>query len=98
MFSTLFFHQKTSWATFFSNSEFWTYFFKKFEVFLKYNNFWNYKELNEILSMVMMIDPNSLVREKKAAQGEGEEEAGDRRKGGQTGSPTLGADAPTGLI
>ena len=42
--------------------------------------------------VMMMITPNSL-----AGQKEGEEEAGDQRKGDQTGTPTSGADAPTGL-
>ena len=36
----------------------------------------------------MMIAPNSLVRHKERAQGE-EEEAGDQRKGSQTGTRTL---------
>ena len=42
---------------------------------------------------MIMIDPNSLVRQK---EGKTEEEAGDRRKRGQTGTPTPGEDAPTG--
>ena len=49
--------------------------------------------------MIMMIfAPNSLVRQKEGAQGEEEEEAevGGRRKAGSTGTPTLGADVPTG--
>ena len=33
----------------------------------------------------------------EGVNGEGEEEAGDQRKGGQTGTLTPGADAPTGL-
>ena len=37
---------------------------------------------------------NFLVRQKEGAQGK--EEARDRRKGGPTGTPTPGADAPTG--
>ena len=42
--------------------------------------------------MMMMIAPNSLVRQK---QGEKEEEeAGIRRKAGPTGTPTPDADAP----
>ena len=40
---------------------------------------------------MMMIAPNCHVRQK---EGE-EEEEGDRRKRGQTGTPTPGADAPT---
>ena len=44
--------------------------------------------------MMMIIAPNSLVRQKERAQGE-EEEAGDRRNGGHTGTLMPGADAPT---
>ena len=33
-----------------------------------------------------MIVPNCLARQEDGVQGEGEEEAEDRRKGGQTGS------------
>ena len=40
---------------------------------------------------------NSLVRQMEGAQGEGEEEARDGRKGGQTGTPASGVDAPIGL-
>ena len=40
--------------------------------------------------------PNSLFRQKEGTQGEKEEKAGGRRKGGLTGTPTPGADAPTG--
>ena len=40
--------------------------------------------------MMMMIAPTSLVRQKEGVQGEEEEEAGDRRKGGQTGTPRIG--------
>ena len=39
----------------------------------------------------MIIAPNSPARQKKV-----EEEAGDRTKGGQTGTPTPGVDTPTG--
>ena len=45
-----------------------------------------------------MVSPNSLARQKKGVQGEGEEEAGDQRKVGQTGTPELGTDAPTSLF
>ena len=45
---------------------------------------------------MMMINPNSLVRQKEEVHREEEEEAGSRRKGGPTGTPTPGADAPTG--
>ena len=48
------------------------------------------------MMMIMMIAPDSLARQKKGAHGEEEEESGDRRMGGQTGTPTPGADAPTG--
>ena len=44
----------------------------------------------------MMIAPKSLVRQKEGAREEEEGEAGDRRKGGQTGTPTSGTDVPTG--
>ena len=44
---------------------------------------------------MMMTAPNSLVCQKKGAQGE-EEEAGNRSKGGPTGTPTPGAGTPTG--
>ena len=37
---------------------------------------------------MMMIAPYSLARQKKVAQGEEKEEAGDRIKGGQTRTPT----------
>ena len=43
--------------------------------------------------MTMIIAPNSPVRRKEGAQGEGKEKAGDRRKGGHTGTPTPGAEA-----
>ena len=46
---------------------------------------------------MIMITPNSLCRQKEGVQGKGQEEAEDQRKGGQTGTPTSGADAPTGL-
>ena len=42
---------------------------------------------------MMIIAPNSLVRQKEGAQGEG---AGGRRMGGLIGTPTPGADALTG--
>ena len=45
---------------------------------------------------MMMIGPNSLVCQKEGVPGEEEEEAGGQRKGGSTGTPTLGADASTG--
>ena len=48
------------------------------------------------LLMMIMIASNSLARQKDGVQEEGEEEAGDRRKGGQTGTPVSGTDAPTG--
>ena len=44
--------------------------------------------------VMMKIATNSLVHQKKEAQGE--EEARDRRKGGQTGTATLSAYDPTG--
>ena len=40
-----------------------------------------------------MMAPNSLARQNHGAQEEEKEEAGDRRKGFQTGTPTPGADA-----
>ena len=46
--------------------------------------------------MIMMIPPNSFVRQKKGAEKKEGEEAGDRRKVAQTGTPTPGADASTG--
>ena len=46
---------------------------------------------------MMMFAPNYFVRQKEGAQGEGEEEAKSRRKAGSTGTPTPGADAPTGV-
>ena len=48
--------------------------------------------------MMMMIIPISLVRQNEGAQGEKEEQAGDRRKGGPTGTPTPGADAFIGQV
>ena len=45
---------------------------------------------------MMMFAPNSLVRQKEGAQGEEEEEAGDRSKASSTGTPTAGAGTPTG--
>ena len=46
---------------------------------------------------MMMIASNYLVRQKEWAHGEEEEEeARGRRKGGPTGTPTPGADGPTG--
>ena len=44
--------------------------------------------------MMTMIAPNSLVRQKEGFQRE--DEAGDQRKGGPTGTSTSGADTPTG--
>ena len=46
--------------------------------------------------LTMTFAPNSLVRQKEGAQGEDEEEVGDRRKEGKTGIPTPDADPPTG--
>ena len=46
--------------------------------------------------MMMIVAPNSLVRQEEGAQGEEEEEAGGRRRVGSIGTPTPGADAPTG--
>ena len=46
---------------------------------------------------LIIIAPNSLAHQRKGVQGEGEEEAGDQRNGGQTGTATLGVDAPTDL-
>ena len=43
-----------------------------------------------------MVSPNSLARQKKGVQGEGEEEVGDQRKGGKI-TPTSDADTHTGL-
>ena len=45
---------------------------------------------------MMMFAPNSLVRQKEGAQENEEEKVGGQRKGEQTGTPTPGADAPTG--
>ena len=45
---------------------------------------------------MMMIATISLVQQKKGAQRKEEEKVGGRRKRGQTGIPTPGADAPTG--
>jgi len=42
----------------------------------------------------MMIAPTLLAARRMGAQGE--EKAGQQRKGGPTRTPTLGADAPTG--
>ena len=44
----------------------------------------------------MIIASNFLVRQKEWVQGEEEEETGDRRKGGPTGTPTPVAEALTG--
>ena len=44
------------------------------------------------MMMMMIFDPNSLVRK----EGEEEEEAGGRRKGVQIGTPTSDANAPIG--
>ena len=46
--------------------------------------------------MMMIVAPNSLVRQKEGAQVEEEEEAGGQRKGGLTRTLTPGLDAPTG--
>ena len=46
---------------------------------------------------MMMIAHNSLVRQKKGDQGEEEEQARARRKGGSIKTSTPGSDAPTGL-
>ena len=45
--------------------------------------------------LMMIVAPNSLVRQEVAQVGE-EEETGGRRKAGSIGTPMLGADAPTG--
>ena len=45
--------------------------------------------------VMMIVAPNSLVRQ-EGAQGGEEEEAGGRRKAGSIGTLTPGADAPTG--
>ena len=45
--------------------------------------------------VMMIVAPNSLVRQ-EGAQGGEEEEAGGRRKAGSIGTPTPCADAPTG--
>ena len=50
----------------------------------------------EIVYMMMMIALNSLACQKEGVQGEVEEEAGDKKKQGQTGTPTSSVDAPTG--
>ena len=47
---------------------------------------------------MMIITPNSLVRQKKGAQGEQEKEAGGRRNAGSTRTPTSSADATKVLI
>ena len=47
--------------------------------------------------VIMMIVPNSLVRQMEGVQEEGKEESGCKRKEGQTRTVTSGADAPTGL-
>ena len=64
----------------------------KSKIIIKTMEFW--KKLNKLL--MMMIAPNSLVRQKEGAQGEEEKEVGGRRKEGPTGAPTPGTDAPTG--
>ena len=45
--------------------------------------------------LMMIVAPNSIVRQEVAQVGEEEETEG-RRKAGSIGTPTLGADAPTG--
>ena len=45
---------------------------------------------------MMMIAPNSLVRQKKRAEKEEKEKTVGRRKAGPTGTPTPGADTPIG--
>ena len=47
---------------------------------------------------MMLIAPNSLVRQKEWAQGEEAEEAAGRRKARPTGTPTPGADDPIGPL
>ena len=44
----------------------------------------------------MIFTLNYLACQKDVPKGKEEEEAGDRREGDQTGTPTPGADAPTG--
>ena len=46
---------------------------------------------SEFTAMMMIVAPNSLVRQ-EVAQGGEEEETGGRRKAGSTGTPTLGAE------
>ena len=46
--------------------------------------------------MMMIVAPNSLVLQKKGAQGEEEKVAGGQRKAGSIQAPMPGADAPTG--
>ena len=46
----------------------------------------------------MMIASNFHVRYKEEAQGEGEEEAGDERKGDRKLTTTSGADVPISLL
>ena len=46
---------------------------------------------------MMIVAPNSLVRQEEGAQGKEEEQAGGRRRVGLIGTPTPGAEAPTGL-
>ena len=41
--------------------------------------------------------PNYVARQKEGVQREGEDQVGDQRNGGQTGTPTSCANAPTGL-
>ena len=45
--------------------------------------------------LMMIVAPNSLVRQ-EGAQGEEKEEAGGRRRLGSIGTPTPGTKAPTG--
>ena len=45
---------------------------------------------------MMIVAPNSLVRQKVGTQGEEEEEARGRKRAGSIGTPTPVADASTG--
>ena len=47
---------------------------------------------------MMMITPNCLGRQKEGVQGEGEDEEGDLRNGGQTRTTTPGTDAVINLL
>ena len=49
-----------------------------------------------LVLLIVMIAPDSPVRQKEGDQAEEEEEARDRREGDQRGTPTPGAYTPTG--